>query len=228
VHHTHGTRKDEVNIEVSCHKYGFENQGGSVRIASIVAIVGCLLPWVSCGQSVKSEPPPSGGVRFETTPLSSASALGITEIPLPVDMNLATQFVKIGFGPLILGETGFQSTQFLTPTLSTRQASELVVLVPEYGNFKGAAVAKGIQGFAGRVSGVAFGRELSPVLYIHLPYWTHQREGPITKAAGTRIPDQDNQQLVAELKKVFVDELGAEEFGPDSIDKRTIRIWWHH
>ena len=104
-----------------------------MHIASIVAIVGCLLPWVSCGQSVKSEPPPSGGVRFETTPLSSASALGITEIPLPVDMNLATQFVKIGFGPLILGETGFQSTQFLTPTLSTRQASQLVVLVPVVG-----------------------------------------------------------------------------------------------
>jgi len=198
-----------------------------VHIASIVAIVGCLLPWVSCGQSVKSEPPPSGGVRFETTPLSSASALGITEIPLPVDMNLATQSVKIGFGPLILGETGFQSTQFLTPTLSTRQASQLVVLVPEYGNFKGAAVAKGIQGFAGRVSGVAFGREGSPVIYVHLPYWTHQREGPMPRPAGSKISDRDNEQLVGELKKVFVGELGAEEFGTDSINQRIIRIWWH-
>jgi len=186
----------------------------SKRVASPLAIMAYLLPILCCGQSVPSEPP-SAAIRIETT-------------PLPVDMNLAKQFVSIGFGPQVLGQTGFQSTEFLTPVLSTRQASELVLLVPEYGHFKGDAVAKGIQSFAGRVSGVAFGRELSPVLYMHLPYWTHQREGPITKAAGTRISDQDNQQLVAELKKVFVGELGAEEFGPDTVNKRVIRIWWHH
>jgi hypothetical protein len=198
-----------------------------MRVASFFAIAGCFPPVGCNAQSVPSEPP-SAGIRIETTPLASPANGKITEIPLPVDMRLAKQFVTIGFGPMVLGETGFQSTQFLTPVLSTRQASELVLLVPEYGPFKGAAVAKGIQSFAGRVSGVAFGRELSPVLYMHLPYWTHQREGPIEKAAGTRVSDQDNQRLVAELKKVFVGELGAEEFGPDSIDKRTIRIWWHH
>jgi hypothetical protein len=197
------------------------------RLGRSVAIIGCL-PLVCYGQSAQSGPPPSAVVTIETTPLPTPASGKITEIPLPVDMSLAKQFVTIGFGPRVLGETGFQSTQFLTPILSTRQASELVLLVPEYGPFKGVAVAKGIQSFAGRVSGVAFGRELSPVLYMHLPYWTHQREGPITNVAGTRISDQDNQRLVAELKKVFVGELGAEEFGPDSIDKRTIRIWWHH
>ena len=111
--------------------------------------------------------------------------------------------------------------------LSTRQASELVLLVPEYGPFKGAAVAKGIQSFAGRVSGVVFGREGSPVLYVHMPYWTHHREGPMPRPPGSKIPDSENKQLVKELRKVFVDELGAEEFGPDSIDPRVIRIWWH-
>jgi hypothetical protein len=199
----------------------------SRRFWTPFAFLSFLLPPISCAQPPQDSPP-SAGFTIRSTQLPSSTAAGIKEIPLPVDMNLAKQFVSIGFGPMVLGETGFQSTQFLTPVLSTRQASELVLLVPEYGPFKGAAVAKGIQRFEGRVSGVAFGRELSPVLYMHLPYWTHQREGPITTAAGTRISDQDNQRLVAELKKVFVDELGAEEFGPDSIDKRTIRIWWHH
>ena len=195
--------------------------------SSAFAFLGILLPLISCGQSPQ-ESPPSAGFTITSTQLPSAAAAGITEIPLPVDMNLAKQFVKIGFGPLALGQTGFQSTEFLTPVLSTHQASELVQLVPEYGDFKGAAVAKGIQGFAGRVSGVAFGREGSPVLYVHLPYWTHQREGPMPRPSGAKISDQDNGQLVRELRKVFVDQLGAEEFGPDSIDKRTIRIWWHH
>jgi hypothetical protein len=65
------------------------------------------------------------------------------------------------------------------------------------------------------------------VLYVHLPYWTHQREGPIAKAMGSKISDHDNQQLVRELREVFVDELLAEEFSPDPINKRVIRIWWH-
>jgi hypothetical protein len=190
------------------------------------AFLGVLLPLVGCGQAPQDSPP-SVGFTIQSTQLPASAAVGIKEIPLPVDMNLAKQFVKIGFGPLVLGETGFQSTEFLTPVLSTRQASELVLLVPEYGAFKGAAVAKGIQSFAGRVSGVAFGRELSPVLYVHLPYWTHQREGPMPRPPGSKISDHENEQLVRELRKVFVDELGAEEFGPDSIDKRTIRIWWH-
>ncbi|HEY6621562.1 MAG TPA: hypothetical protein VIY68_18610 [Steroidobacteraceae bacterium] len=196
-----------------------------MRLSLAVAV--CFLPFVVRSQSVPSEPP-SAVIRIETTPLRSSAVGKITEIPLPVDMNLAKQFVRLGFGAMVLGEVGFQSTEFLTPVLSTRQASELVLLVPEYGPFKGAAVANGIQRFAGRVSGVAFGRELSPVLYVHLPYWTHQREGPNTKGIGTKISDKENEQLVAELKKVFVDELEAEEFGPDTINSRVIRIWWHH
>ena len=196
-----------------------------MRLSLAVAV--CFLPFVVRSQSVPSEPR-SAVIRIETTPLRSSAVGKITEIPLPVDMNLAKQFVRLGFGPMVLGEVGFQSTEFLTPVLSTRQASELVLLVPEYGPFKGAAVANGIQRFAGRVSGVAFGRELSPVLYVHLPYWTHQREGPNTKGIGTKISDKENEQLVAELKRVFVDELEAEEFGPDTINSRVIRIWWHH
>jgi hypothetical protein len=195
-------------------------------VASSFAITGFFLPVVCCGHSVPSEEPKSAGVTVEMSPLPSALNGKITDIPLPVDMDLAKQFVSIGFGPQVLGQTGFQSTEFLTPVLSTRQASELVF--PEYGHFKGGAVAKGIQRFTGRVSGVAFGRELSPVLYVHLPYWTHQREGPLTNGTGTKISDRENEQLVGELRKVFVDELGAEEFGPDSINKRVIRIWWHH
>jgi hypothetical protein len=195
-------------------------------LALVRTVVGCFLPFVVAGQSVQSEPP-SAGFTIKSTQLPASAAAGITEIPLPVDMSLAKQFVKIGFGPLVLGETGFQSTEFLTPVLSTRQACELVLLVPEYGHFKGAEVAKGIQRFAGRVSGVAFGREGSPVIYVHLPYWTHQQEGPMPRPAGSKISDQENEQLVKELRKVFVDELQAEEFGPDAMNKRVIRIWWH-
>jgi hypothetical protein len=168
------------------------------------------------------------GYTIEMTPLPSSATKGITHLPLEVDMALAEQFVKLGFGPQILGQRGFQSTLFLTPLLSTAQAAQLVRVVPEYGKFRGPLVANAITRFSGRASGVQFGREGSPVLYVHLPYWTHQREGPVGKGMGSRISDAEHAVLVAELRKVFVGELGAQEFGPDHINKRNIRIWWHH
>jgi hypothetical protein len=168
------------------------------------------------------------GYTIEATPLPQSVTQGITHLPLEVDIALAEQFVRLGFGPNILGKRGFHSPKFLTPRLSTTQASQLARVVPEYGKFKGASVAEGIKRFAGRVSGVEFGREGSAVLYFHLPYWTHQREGPVTKGAGTRISDDEHSKLVAELRQVFVTELGAQEFGRDRPNTRTIRIWWHH
>lgn len=170
----------------------------------------------------------SPAYSVEVTPLAKTATLGISQIPLEVDMKLAEEFVRIGFGPQVLGQRGFQSTEFLSPVLSTAQAAQLVLVVPEYGGFKGALVAEGITRFRGRVSSVQFGREGSPVLYFQLPYWTHEREGPLPRAQGTRISDEETAQLVEELRKVFVDTLGAEEFGPDTIDKRKIRVWWHH
>jgi hypothetical protein len=45
---------------------------------------------------------------------------------------------------------------------------------------------------------------------------------------GSRISDEEHAKLVAELHQVFVTKLGAQEFGADGINKRKIRIWWHH
>jgi hypothetical protein len=203
----------------------------AICMRHIACLFGAL--FVSAGTATAqaqqpAESPKVPGYTIEITPLPPAATRGITELPLQVDMALAEQFVKLGYGPQILGQRGFQSTQFLTPELSTKQAAQLVRVVPEYGKFKGDRVAEGILRFAGRVSGVQFGREGSPVLYIHLPYWTHQTEGPINRGKGSRISDEENERLVAELRKVFVSELGAQEFGPDEINKRKIRIWWHH
>ena len=192
------------------------------------AIAACVNAAAPSGQSQQQSVPNIPGYTLEVTQLPSSAAAAMTELPLEVDMDLAEKFVKIGFGPQVLGKRGFQSTQFLTPMLSTRQAAQLIQLVPEYGSFNGALVANALLRFKGRVSSVQFGREGSPVLYIDLPYWTHQREGPVVKGAGVRIPEEENQQFIQELRKVFVEELHAEEFSTDRISKRTVRIWWHH
>jgi hypothetical protein len=194
----------------------------SFAIAAVAALLSTCL--VTYAQSPQPQPP--AGVEVTVTPLPRSATIGITHLPLEVDIDLATQFVKIGFGPVFLGQKGFQSTLFRTPQLNTRQAATLIRLVPEYRSFKGEPVAAAVESLAGSVSGVEFGREGSPVLYINLPYWTHQREGPIDKPAGIRIPEDDHLRFVEELRRVFVGQLGAQEFGPDRIDGRSIRIWW--
>lgn len=142
-------------------------------------------------------------------------------LPLEVDMEAATTFIKIGFG---LDESiRFQSTQLLTPRMRTVQAQKLIALVGSYNNFEGEKVAAALEEFRGTVSAVQFGREGSPVLYIDLPYWTHQREEAVPAGKGQRIPDNENAKVVARLNQVFVRNLAADEF---DVEGRKVRIWW--
>ncbi|MGC4077846.1 MAG: hypothetical protein QM702_12635 [Rubrivivax sp.] len=142
-------------------------------------------------------------------------------LPLEVNPQVAETFVRIGYG-LPPGQR-FQSYEFLTPRLRTRQAAPLVRLVKRYNEFDGERVAEAIEKLRGRVSGVEFGREGSPVIYLDLPYWTHQREESPPDAAQSRIADAEHQRFVGELRRVFVEELGADEF---TEQRRRVRIWW--
>ncbi|MBX3586445.1 MAG: hypothetical protein KF796_07355 [Ramlibacter sp.] len=171
----------------------------------------------------------SGGYYLEVKPAGAASAASVAAssddrnlvLPLEVDQQVAATFVRIGFA-LNKGQR-FQSTEFLTPRLRTSQAAQLISLVTQYNEFNGQRVAAAVEKLRGRVSGVEFGREGSPVLYIELPYWTHQREEATPTGMGVKIPDADNDKLVAELRRVFVGELKADEF---SVNRRRVRVWW--
>jgi hypothetical protein len=142
-------------------------------------------------------------------------------LPLEVDQQAAEAFVRLGFG-LNEGQR-FQATAFLTPFLRTTQAAPLIRLVKEYNEFNGERVAAAVEKLRGRISGLEFGREGSPVLYIELPHWTHQREEAETNVQGNRITDAENDRLVEELRQVFVGDLKADEFG---VDGRRVRVWW--
>ena len=196
----------------------------SLRLIALLALIAAALPNAF---AQTSESPKVPGYTVEITPLPASSFPKPLRLPLEVELSVAEQFVRIGFGPHLPGGRNFQSTEFLTPLLSTQQASHLIAMVAEYRTFRGKEVAAAVKRFAGRVSGVQFGREGSPVIYVDLPHWTHQREGPVADGAGVRISDEEHSKLVAELRSVFVGELGAEEFSSDRIRKRLIRIWWH-
>ncbi len=163
-------------------------------------------------------------VKPVASPTRSTTSLP-SVLPLEVDIESAIEFVRIGYGD----EFGknFSSYTFRTRELRTKQVQQLVRLIKDYRSFNGEAVAQAIATFEGRVSSMQFGRELSPVLYVRLPQWTHQREMSPSDVERRRISDDENAKLIAELKRKFVEELGASEFGPERGDQRLIRVWWH-
>jgi hypothetical protein len=108
--------------------------------------------------------------------------------------------------------------------LSTNEAQALVKLI-EYDAFDGIKVAEAIDWFRGKIASWEFGREGSPVLYINLPVWTHQREGASRSKTKSRIEDAENDSLIARFDALAT-TLGASEFGAVDPDKRKLRIFW--
>ena len=118
----------------------------------------------------------------------------------------------------------------------TTDEAQAVIRLINYEEFDGAKIAEAISQFKGRFAACEFGREGSPVLYVRLPCWTHQREGSPARKDGVRIEEAENDSLVAMLRDTFVEKLGASEFeaqktfadvpGVYVADKRKLRVWW--
>lgn len=136
----------------------------------------------------------------------------------------AIAFVKLGYGDQVQAE--FRSLNFLTDELDTETAQAVVALVDQYNAYDGGKVAAALGRFKGRIDHYRFGRDQSPVLFIALPYWTSQREHSPDGDRGERIDAKAHAKMVEELRKVFVDELQADEFSVDPIFDRTLRVWW--
>lgn len=79
--------------------------------------------------------------------------------------------------------------------------------------------------FKGKVSGWQIGRESSPVIYVRLPHWTHQRECQ-DNIKQQRISDIDNKKLIKTLKEQFIGVCYANEFDTEKYNDRVVRIWW--
>jgi hypothetical protein len=176
-------------------------------------MVGCVLLLGACKEH--------GFHKAHAASAASAPTTELAVLPLEVDLQVAETFVKIAYG-LNEGQR-FQSTEFLTPRLRTSQAAPLIRLVKRYNEFDGERVANAVSGLKGRVSGVEFGREGSPVLYIELPAWTHQREESPATEKGTKISNTQTEEFVNELRALFIEQLKADEF---SVNGRRVRVWW--
>jgi hypothetical protein len=126
-------------------------------------------------------------------------------------------------------KAGFLSgaMEFVTPEMDVAEAKECVSYIRSYNNFDSAKVNHVLDQIKGDIGGIQVGREYSPVLYVHFPYWTGQKTGSHIRGSGGRIPDSVTQDSIAKAKRLFkgarADEIGLEG---DASTSHTLRVWW--
>lgn len=121
----------------------------------------------------------------------------------------------------------FRALACLTDGLTTSEVQSVLCVVPEFNLFSGPEVAASIEQCRGRVSGWKFGRPGSPLLIAVFAYWTHQLENTLPRGpTGRRIFDADVDTRARDMRRVFIDELDADQFEPVDDGSRNIGAWW--
>jgi len=111
---------------------------------------------------------------------------------------------------------------FRTNPVDTDTAMQLVDIIGGYNNFDPEKVKDVMRAFRGQVSGYEVGREYSPVIYVWLPYWAHQREYS-DEDKGVRIPEEELEGLKRGLMVCFRLALADEA---EEVSSTRLRFWW--
>lgn len=105
-------------------------------------------------------------------------------------------------------------------------------------NFDPAKVADTIGVIFDDASEIEIGAEGSPVLYVHLPFYTHQRMGAEWQGMGERYTDEQRQafahRVIAWARSMDADEISVYQYPPTDSPvwnkpgerPYRVRIWW--
>jgi hypothetical protein len=172
----------------------------------------------------RGENSPKANWQFFITSFNPGQIMTITSLRR---ISVAQEFVRIGFGDAIDGDAPFYSHEFLTQELTTTEVQAVLPIVKQYNNFKGDRIAAAIERFKGKVSGWKFGAAQSPILMVVLAPWSHQIEDvkPGGKS-GTKFSTDERETLIAQLRRVFLDELDADKFERDGENEYVYGAWW--
>jgi len=99
--------------------------------------------------------------------------------------NFNAALVMMGYGDLF-GIAG-RTLNFRTERMGVEDARKIVKIVRSYGEFSGATVARVLGMLASRIHAVEFGREYSPVLYVH---YNPDYEQTVLHTLGYAKPDE--------------------------------------
>lgn len=200
-----------------------------LALALVDLVGGCAkeshCPVVELPPPMVTEPVKPEPVKLEPVKLEEAP---------PTRRDHALAFVKLGYGDENGGE--FHSLNFRTEALNTDIAKEAVMLIKQYNAFEGVKVAEALEQLRGDIMYYEFGREASPVLYVHLPYWTNQqerscpanhcREGAWGDDPDSRKLEPREQAALLERARTAFRAAHADTIDPFMENEHVLRIWW--
>jgi hypothetical protein len=109
----------------------------------------------------------------------------------------------------------------------------------DYNEFDPRKIVDSFEELFGVASQVEFGRESSCVMYVSLPFWSHQRNDSRRFGMGEKYTDEERQEFasrfIAWARSVKADEISVQQFPalPDGDvwnkpgeHPYRIRIWW--
>ncbi len=195
-----------------------------VTLALVDLVVGCAKP-THC--PVARLPPPAVSEPVKPEPVQPE------EHTPPTRRDQALAFVKLGYGD---EHGGFGSLNFRTEALNTEVTKAAVMIVEQYNAFEGVKVAEALEQLRGDITYYEFGREASPVLYVHLPYWTsqqerscpanHCREGSWGDDTGSRKLEPREHAALLQRARTAFQAAQADAIDPVMENDHVLRIWW--
>jgi hypothetical protein len=178
-----------------------------------------------CPVVALASPAATGPVAPEAVPAAAAPG---------TRRDQALAFVKLGYGDELGGE--FRSLNFRTEALNFDVAKDAVTLVKQYNGFAGNKVAEALEQLRGDMMYYEFGREDSPVLYVHLAHWTSQQERACPedhcrqgswgdKDDARKLEAHEHAALVQRVHEAFRGA-AADTIDPVLDNDHVLRVWW--
>ena len=103
-----------------------------------------------------------------------------------------------------------------------QQCCELLSLIGRCNAFNCARVLAELRPIFSKLMSVEIGREGSPVIYAHVPYWRHQAIEWTGAGSGEPIPEEERRALTTEfldaMRRAAADEISDEGY--------ALRAWW--
>jgi hypothetical protein len=192
--------------------------------AALVVVVGCSKRQATESGPTRDLPPGAHVVPSASVDPKVLAKLNGDADAAPKRLEQTLELVRLVYGDLHGKDT--RSLHFRSEALSTDDMKAVLPLVESYNGFVGAKVSEALERLRGEISYYEFGREGSPVIYVHLPYWAHQQEkkqGP--QDVKRKLLPEEHTALVEKVRAVFKG-VDADEIGPTSTGDHVIRVWW--
>ncbi len=108
------------------------------------------------------------------------------------------------------------------PLKDIDEVKNMIYLIDNYNDFHPDVVASVVEEFIDDVMYLEIGRESSPVIYVYIPFWTHQQIKNRDDSMGRKLTDEEREKITYRVVKALRNAKADEVFP----ERYWVRAWW--